>query len=233
MPNRWWASITSRPLFISVAESTVIFAPMLHVGMGERVGHRDLGERLRRAAPERPTRGGDDDAGDGAVGRALEALGERGVLAVDREHAPPAARVGGRDELAAGDQALLVRERQVGAGGEGGKRRAQAGGAHDRVQDDVRAAARDEPLDALGPLEHLAGRTPSGRRQRRPRRPARCGRPRAARRPRPGRRGRSGRQGRTPRARGGPRRSRAPAFRSSRSRPGRPRISSPQCRRRE
>jgi hypothetical protein len=27
-----WASITSRPLFASVAESIVIFAPMLHVG---------------------------------------------------------------------------------------------------------------------------------------------------------------------------------------------------------
>src|SRR4051794_23465598 len=32
VPNRWWASITSSPLFMSVAESIVIFPPMAHVG---------------------------------------------------------------------------------------------------------------------------------------------------------------------------------------------------------
>ena len=31
-PNRWWASMTSRPLFISVAESTEIFGPIDHLG---------------------------------------------------------------------------------------------------------------------------------------------------------------------------------------------------------
>src|SRR5690606_19367477 len=31
-PNRWWASITSRPLFIRVAESTEIFGPIDHLG---------------------------------------------------------------------------------------------------------------------------------------------------------------------------------------------------------
>ena len=31
-PNSHRASMTSRPLFISVAESTVIFGPMRHVG---------------------------------------------------------------------------------------------------------------------------------------------------------------------------------------------------------
>src|SRR6185436_18991869 len=31
-PNRQWASMTSRPLFIKVAESIVIFAPMFQVG---------------------------------------------------------------------------------------------------------------------------------------------------------------------------------------------------------
>ena len=32
VPNRWWASITSRPLFISVAESIVILPPIAQVG---------------------------------------------------------------------------------------------------------------------------------------------------------------------------------------------------------
>ena len=30
--KRWWASMTSRPLFMSVAESMVILDPMCHVG---------------------------------------------------------------------------------------------------------------------------------------------------------------------------------------------------------
>ena len=32
VPNRWWASISSRPLFISVAESIVILPPIAQVG---------------------------------------------------------------------------------------------------------------------------------------------------------------------------------------------------------
>src|SRR3954470_7612965 len=32
VPNRWWASISSRPLFISVAESIVILPPIVQVG---------------------------------------------------------------------------------------------------------------------------------------------------------------------------------------------------------
>ena len=32
VPNRWCASITSRPLFISVAESIVILPPIAQVG---------------------------------------------------------------------------------------------------------------------------------------------------------------------------------------------------------
>ncbi len=32
VPNRWWASISSSPLFISVAESIVILPPIAQVG---------------------------------------------------------------------------------------------------------------------------------------------------------------------------------------------------------
>ena len=48
--NSHRASITSSPLFISVAESMVIFGPMRHVGMVERVGRRDRRELRRRDA---------------------------------------------------------------------------------------------------------------------------------------------------------------------------------------
>ncbi len=124
--------------------------------MRQRVGDGHVGERLRRAAAEGPARGGDHEAGDGALGGARQALGERGVLAVDREHPPPAGAQPVHHERAARDQALLVRERQVGARGERRQRGAQARGADDRVQDDVCAALPDQPFDAGGALDHLA-----------------------------------------------------------------------------
>ena len=40
VPNSSWASITSRPLFMSVDESMVILAPMSQVGCLQRVGAR-------------------------------------------------------------------------------------------------------------------------------------------------------------------------------------------------
>ena len=124
--------------------------------MGQGVGDGHVGERLGRAAAERPARCGDHEAGDGARGGAGQALGESRVLAVDREHATAARVERVHHERAAGDQALLVRERQVGAGGEGRERRAQPRGAHDRVQDDVGTALGNQPLDACGAVEHLA-----------------------------------------------------------------------------
>ena len=112
---------------------------MLHVGWASASATVTSASSLAPAAAERAARRGDDEPGDGPGGGAPEALGERRVLAVDRQQPAPLARGGGQHELAAGDQALLVRERQVGAGGERRERRAQPGGAHDRVQHDVGA----------------------------------------------------------------------------------------------
>ena len=44
VPNSSWASITSRPLFISVLESIVIFGPIDHVGWASASATRDVGE---------------------------------------------------------------------------------------------------------------------------------------------------------------------------------------------
>ncbi len=41
-PKRRCASITSRPLLASVAESTVIFGPIRQVGCAQRVGETHL-----------------------------------------------------------------------------------------------------------------------------------------------------------------------------------------------
>ena len=55
-PNRWWASISSSPLFIMVAESTEIFAPITQLGcaMAWRgvTSAISTSERVRNGPPE-------------------------------------------------------------------------------------------------------------------------------------------------------------------------------------
>ena len=74
-PKRKCASISSRPLFASVAESIVIFGPMLQVGCASASARRDVRELVARAAAERAARGGEDERArpDSSVA-ALEAL---------------------------------------------------------------------------------------------------------------------------------------------------------------
>ena len=92
-PNRKCASITSRPLFISVAESTVIFAPIVPGRVGERVG----AVTSRRSSAVRPRNGPPDavSTSDRSPRRAspADALQERGVLGVHRHQ--PRAPLGG------------------------------------------------------------------------------------------------------------------------------------------
>ena len=71
------------------------------------------------------------------------------MLGVDREDP----RAGGlrqlHDQLAPDDEALLVREGEVDALGEGHDRRPEPGRPHDRVEHDVGRARRDQLADAL------------------------------------------------------------------------------------
>ena len=60
--NRKCASITSRPLFISVDESIVILAPIVQVGCARRVGRVDVRSSSRRRPAERAAASGHDDA---------------------------------------------------------------------------------------------------------------------------------------------------------------------------
>ena len=69
MPNSSWASITSRPLFISVLESIVIFGPIDHVGWASASSTRHVGELGGRAAAERAAAGREQQPGDLAVRR--------------------------------------------------------------------------------------------------------------------------------------------------------------------
>ena len=85
------ASISSRPLFISVAESMVILPPSARSGARSACsGVASASARPARAA-ERAARGGQHQALDGRRGRALQALRERRVLAVDRQQLPSGA----------------------------------------------------------------------------------------------------------------------------------------------
>ena len=74
-PNRKCASISSSPLFASVAESTVIFGPMRHVGMRERVGAGHVSQLVARPAAERAARRREDDRVDRLRGRAPRGTG--------------------------------------------------------------------------------------------------------------------------------------------------------------
>ena len=128
MPNRWWASITSSPLFISVALSTVILPPIVPGRVGERLLDGDVLQLGLGAAAERPAGRGQHEL----VDRARAVLGvrqlvERGVLGVDRDDVRAGRLRERHDELAADDERLLVGEREVDPLAERRDRRPEAG----------------------------------------------------------------------------------------------------------
>ena len=148
MPKRKCASISSSPLFASVAESTVIFGPMLQVGCASASSGVTF-ERARRACVRGTGRPSPVSTSVCTCsGRALlEALEERGVLAVDRQRPSAAARLRGEsrarrrrrgDSLFASARSTPCSSRP--------ERRVDAGEPDDRVQHDVGL----RPLEQLG-----------------------------------------------------------------------------------
>ena len=95
VPNRWWASISSSPLFIRVAESIVILPPIAQVGWAERLLHGHVLELGRGPAAERAARRGQDQPVDRPRPLAGEQLVQRRVLGVDRDDR----RAGGLGQL--------------------------------------------------------------------------------------------------------------------------------------
>ena len=142
-PNRCCASITSRPLFISVAESIVILPPMSQVGWASACSRVTLAELRRRLPRNGPPRGGEDEPVD-RPGPLLSdhELEERGVLRVDRDHRRARGLGERHHELAAHHEALLVGQREVDALAERRDRRAEPGRAHQRVQAPGRSRCR-------------------------------------------------------------------------------------------
>ncbi len=77
------------------------------------------------------------------------------MLGVDRQQPPAAAPERVQHQRAAGDEALLVGQREVRPALERGEARLQAGRADDRVEDDVRPGRPHELDRALRALVHV------------------------------------------------------------------------------
>src|SRR4029079_12253997 len=89
--------------------------PHVPGGMRERLLRRHLREVLARAAAKRPARRGQDQRVDLLRGPSFETLERSRVLAVDRDQPPSPTPLRRERELAGGDEALLVCEREVDA----------------------------------------------------------------------------------------------------------------------
>jgi hypothetical protein len=81
--------------------------------MCERLLGRHVLELGARATAEGASRAGEHEGVDLLRLASLEALEERGVLAVDRQDPAPPPLACGESELSGGDEALLVREREI------------------------------------------------------------------------------------------------------------------------
>ena len=109
--------MSSRPLFISVAESMVIFGPIDQLGCVSASAGVAAAISSVRPVAERPARAGEDDALDVVDAPALEQLEDRVVLGIDRQdRRRRAARAAAMNSVAGGDQAFLVGERDARAG---------------------------------------------------------------------------------------------------------------------
>ena len=198
--NSRCASMTSRPLLTSVAEFVRDHQAHGPGRVRQRLRGRDVGE-LRRAAPaERPAGRGERRAGD-LAGVARRAGTARCAECSESTGHDLAGRRGPRDERAADDQRLLVRQRE---GRPGLAARPGSGASPTRAGD---AVEHDVP----GPPARRARSSRRARRRRaagRPRRAARARRRARSRRRRRPRRPRTRRPG-PPAVRGARRRRRA------------------------
>ena len=99
------------PLFTSVAELIVTTGPMFQVGWASACSGRDLGQLSRRRPRNGPPLAVRISRRTSAAAPAAQALGQRRVLGVDR-HDLPRPRHRGLHQRAAGDQRLLVGQRE-------------------------------------------------------------------------------------------------------------------------
>ena len=128
-----------------------------HVPSGMAQGHfgSDLWQLGRRCFAEWPSRAGENETPHAFNIAALEALKNRAVLAIHRQHAHtlPAGRV--HHNLAGHDQDFLARNRDVFSGFDGGKRGVEASGSYNRNEHQISLGHRrefHEAIDAIRPV---------------------------------------------------------------------------------
>ena len=138
---------------MSVAESIVIFPPMSQVGCASASSRVTESRSVRpRNGPPLAVR---TSRSIGARPLARDQLEERGMLGVHGQQLRPRGLCESGHQLAADDEALLVRQCEVDALPERRHRGAQAGRADQRVEDEVAVRVRDQLDEALGAGQHL------------------------------------------------------------------------------
>ena len=159
-PNRWCASISSSPLFIMVAESTEILAPMVQLGCAIAWLGVTLAISRQRVPAKRSARGGEEQPLDAVAALAAQGLEDRVVLRIDRQQHGAARPYFIEQERARADQRFLGGQRDHDAASHRGEGRLQPGRADDRRHDPVgRPLGRlDQARRAAGHLDLRAGR---------------------------------------------------------------------------
>ena len=155
-PKSQCASMTSRPLFISVAESMVIFRPICHVGWRSAASGRTAPSAARGISSKRASRGRQDEAAH-LVGRAaVQALVDRVVFTVHRQNGHSVAAGRGGDQFTGHDQHFLVGKGDALAGFDGSHHRLEPRRACGRAQDDVSRGFGGYRNQAFGAGDHHA-----------------------------------------------------------------------------
>ena len=164
--------MTSRPLFIRVDESTVIFGSHRPGRVGQRLRHSDGGQLLAGPAPERPARGGEQQTAPPRRRRparrhwwTAQCSESTGMISA------PGRGPGPLHHRGTGDDRLLVGQGQPAAGLEGGQGHGQSGEAHHPVDGHVgHGGDGGQPLGARHHLDaggqgprQLDGRVPCRR----------------------------------------------------------------------
>ena len=153
VPNSQCASMTSRPLFISVAESMVILRPIRQVGWLRAASTVTPARASAEQVPERPARGGQDQPAHFRRVAPVQALVDGVVLAVDRQHVDAVRPRQVHDQAAGHHQHFLVGERDALAGANRRDHRFERRGARRGAQHGVDVVARhqlDQGLRAGG-----------------------------------------------------------------------------------
>ena len=124
--NRRAASISSRPLFIMVAESMLILAPIDQTGWRSAASGVALRHLLEAGGAERAAGGGQHDLFHRAAIAVGQRLEDRVVLGIDRQQGGAGLAHRAQHHLAGADQRFLVGQRDARAAADRGQRRRRA-----------------------------------------------------------------------------------------------------------